>query len=71
MLMSDGILEAFNDETLVSLMRDSSLKDNEKLEEIKKRCKNSSRDNHSVIVVKVKDVLPWYMQVFNSIKGLI
>lgn len=70
MLMSDGILEAFNDETLVSLMRDSSLTDNEKLEGIKKRCNDFSRDNQSIIMIKIKDVLPWYMQVFNSIKGL-
>lgn len=70
MLMSDGILEAFNDETLVSLMRDSSLTDSKKLEEIKKRCKGFSRDNHSVIVIKIKGVLPFYMQIFNSIKGL-
>ncbi len=70
MLMSDGILEAFNDETLVSLMRDSSLTDNEKLEGIKKRCNDFSRDNQSIIMIKIKDVLLWYMQVFNSIKGL-
>ena len=70
MLMSDGILEAFNDETLVLLMRDNSLTDNEKLEGIRKRCSDFSRDNQSIIIIKIKNVSPWYMQIFNSIKDL-
>lgn len=70
MLMSDGILEAFNDVALVSLMRDISLTDNEKLEGIKKRCNDFSRDNQSIIMIKIKDISPSYMQIFNWIKEL-
>lgn len=57
LLMSDGVLEAFTEEELLSLVRDKTLSDSEKLDRIKKQCNEFSRDNHSLIMVKMQDVL--------------
>ena len=57
LLMSDGVLEAFAEDELISLVRDKTLSDSEKLERIKKQCTQLSSDNHSLIMIKMQDVL--------------
>lgn len=57
LLMSDGVLEAFTEDELISLVRDKTLSDSEKLDKIKKQCNEFSRDNHSLIMIHMQDVL--------------
>ena len=57
LLISDGVLEAFTEDELLSLIRDKTLSDPEKLDRIKKQCNELSRDNHSLIMIHMQDVL--------------
>jgi PPM family protein phosphatase len=55
LLMSDGVLEAFTEDELLSLIRDKTLSDSEKLDRIKKTCNELSSDNHSLIIIKIQE----------------
>ncbi len=57
LLMSDGVLEAFTEDELLSLVGDKTLSDSEKLDRIKKQCNELSRDNHSLIMIHMQNVL--------------
>lgn len=58
-ICSDGVLEAFSDYELLSLLSEDNLDLKEKLEHIKERCKKESRDNHSAIIAvfEQKDII--------------
>jgi|TARA_R110000764_G_scaffold72684_2_gene148884 protein phosphatase len=49
-ICSDGVLEAFSDYELLSLLSEEKLNLNQKLVHIQQRCKKESRDNHSAII---------------------
>jgi len=51
-LCTDGILEGISSYELVMIL-DSSIPDTEKVEEIKKRCMNFSRDNYTALLVPI------------------
>lgn len=58
-ICSDGVLEAFSDHELLSLLSEENLDLKQKLERIQQRCKKESRDNHSAImaVFEQKDII--------------
>lgn len=49
-ICSDGVLEAFSDYELLSLLSEEEMDLKQKLEHIQQRCKKESRDNHSAII---------------------
>lgn len=51
-LCSDGVLEAFSDYELLSLLSEEKLELTQKLEIIQQKCKKESRDNHSAIIAE-------------------
>ena len=58
-ICSDGVLEAFSDYELLSLLSEEKMDLKQKLAHIQERCKKESRDNHSAIIAlfEQKDIL--------------
>ena len=57
-LCSDGVLESIDDRILTSILESNS-SDEDKIEEIKKRCNENSKDNNSAYLVHIKEGLPF------------
>ena len=53
LLMTDGVLEGIDEQTLVSILRDRKQANEHKINTIRDYCKNNSTDNYSLIFIKM------------------
>lgn len=56
-LCSDGVLESIDDRILIRIL-ESNASNEDKIEEIKKRCSENSKDNNSAYLIQIKEGLP-------------
>ncbi len=64
-LCSDGVLESIDDHILKRILESNS-SDEDKIEEIKKRCDGNSKDNNSAYLVRIKEGLPIVAETTNQ-----
>jgi len=54
-ICSDGVLESFNDNDLLEIITDKNTTLNKKLETIEEKCKKTSSDNNTAIILEFED----------------
>lgn len=64
-LCSDGVLESIDDRILIRIL-ESNASNEDKIEEIKKRCSENSKDNNSAYLIQVKEGLPIVSSIESS-----
>lgn len=64
-LCSDGVLESIDDRILIRIL-ESNASNEDKIDEIKKRCNESSKDNNSAYLIQIKEGLPIISSTDNS-----
>lgn len=64
-LCSDGVLESIDDRILIRIL-ESNASNEDKIEEIKKRCSENSKDNNSAYLIQIKEGLPIVSSIESS-----